>query len=311
MPTPTPTPTTTRTDLTFRSAETHCAAWLYSPAPDTVSGRLPPVIVMAHGLGAVKDMRLDAFATRFCTAGYACLVFDYRHFGESGGEPRQLLDIDKQLDDWRAAIGFARSLDSVDGRQLILWGSSFSGGHVLALSAEDSGVRAVMSQCPFTDGLASVLAVNPISSLQVTLLSLLDIAGSWFGAQPLLLNTASSPFTAGLMTAADAMPGYLALVPEQSSFVNKVAARIGLNILRYYPGRKVKDIHVPVLFCICQKDSVAPARQTRRYAQQARLGEILELDLGHFDIYSGPAFEQVVERQLAFLSRHIPLHNNC
>ncbi|MGX9145996.1 hypothetical protein [Mesorhizobium sp. 128a] len=48
---------------------------------------------MAHGLGGIKEMRLDAFAERFSDAGYACLVFDYRNFGASEGAPRQLLDI--------------------------------------------------------------------------------------------------------------------------------------------------------------------------------------------------------------------------
>lgn len=49
------------------------------------------MLVMAHGLGGVRQMRLDAFAERFSSAGYRCLVFDYRHFGASAGEPRQLL----------------------------------------------------------------------------------------------------------------------------------------------------------------------------------------------------------------------------
>jgi len=291
------------THVHFVSGETECAAWLYRPP-----GQSPcPVIVMAHGLGAVKDMRLDAFAERFCAAGYACVVFDYRCFGDSGGISRQILDISMQLDDWRAAIGFARSLEWTDSGRVILWGSSFSGGHVLTLGAEDSNLAAVISQCPFTDGLASVLAVNPITSLQVTLLSLVDIIGSWLGAKPVMLNTAGKPFSAALMTAPDAMPGYLALVPEGSSFRNQVAARIGLNILRYYPGRRVAAIRSPVLFCICKKDSVAPAKTTRRYAHKAVRGEIMELNLGHFDIYRGVPFEQVVSRQLAFLKQQVPL----
>lgn len=293
-----------RTDVTFPSAETVCAAWLYRP-----QGSGPhPVIVMAHGLGAVRDMCLDAFAQRFCAAGYACLVFDYRYFGDSGGEPRQLLDIRCQLDDWRAAVRFVRQQPELDSRRVILWGSSFSGGHVLTIGSEDHDLAALISQCPFTDGLASVLAVNPLSSLQVTVLSLLDLAGSRIGARPLLVKTAARPCRAGLMTAADAMPGYLALVPPRSAFRNQVSARIGLNILRYYPGRKAHRIKVPVLFCVCLQDSVAPAKPALRYARQVERAEIMELNLGHFDIYRGAAFEQVMERQLAFLQQHVPLN---
>ena len=46
---------------------------------------------MAHGFSGVREQRLDAYAERFAQAGLAVLVFDYRHFGASGGEPRQLL----------------------------------------------------------------------------------------------------------------------------------------------------------------------------------------------------------------------------
>lgn len=55
------------------------------------------MIVMAHSLGGVRQMRLDAFARRFSAAGCRCLVFDYRHFGASAGEPRQLLSVRRQL----------------------------------------------------------------------------------------------------------------------------------------------------------------------------------------------------------------------
>ena len=82
-----------RTDVTFPSGTDHCAAWLYRPDDTATTGAaLLPVVVMAHGLGGVREERLDTFAERFAAAGYACLVFDYRHFGASGGEPRQLLD---------------------------------------------------------------------------------------------------------------------------------------------------------------------------------------------------------------------------
>jgi predicted alpha/beta hydrolase len=39
---------------------------------------------MGHGLSGVKEMDLPRFAERFCDAGFAVLLFDYRGFGESG-----------------------------------------------------------------------------------------------------------------------------------------------------------------------------------------------------------------------------------
>jgi pimeloyl-ACP methyl ester carboxylesterase len=273
---------------------------LYLPA-----GGPAPVIVMAHGLGAVRGMRLDAYAERFCAAGYACLVFDYRHFGDSDGQPRQLLDIGRQLDDWAAAIAYARSLKEVDSSRVVLWGSSFGGGHVIAAAARDGNITAVVSQCPFTDGPASVLAMPPLASAKVSALALRDAIGARFGQAPVMVATAGPPGSTALMSAPDAEPGYLALVPATAPFSNEVAARIALGITFYIPGRKAAQVACPILFCICESDSVAPAKAALRHARKAPRGEIKLYPEGHFDIYVGDAFERIIADQIQFLNTHV------
>lgn len=294
-----------RLDVQFPSQGARCSAWLYLPE----GGKPAPVIVMAHGLGGTRVMRLDAFAERFCAAGYACLVFDYRHFGDSEGEPRQLLDVKKQLQDWKAAVAYARACSQVDGQRVVLWGTSFGGGHVLATAADDQNVAAVISQCPFTDGIASSLALDPLSSLKVTALALRDQVGAWLGAAPVMVTAAGKPGSAALMTAKDAEPGYLKLLPSGAAdrIPNHVAARFGLQIIRYFPGRRAAQIACPVLFCVCDTDSVAPAGRTLHHALRAPRGEIRHYSEGHFDIYVGNAFERVVRDQLNFLLRNVPV----
>ena len=105
-------------DVQFDSHGMKCSAYLYRPATDSTT----PIIVMAHGLGGTRRMRLTAFAERFVAEGYACLVFDYRYFGDSEGQPRQLLDIKSQLEDWKAAVAYARSLDKIDPNRVVIWG---------------------------------------------------------------------------------------------------------------------------------------------------------------------------------------------
>src|SRR5947209_8196715 len=100
---------TARSDVTFDSWGERCAAWLYRP--DASEPR--PCVVLGHGWSGVREQALDRYAERFAAAGLAALVFDYRHFGASEGEPRQLLDIRRQLADWAAAISYARTLDGV------------------------------------------------------------------------------------------------------------------------------------------------------------------------------------------------------
>src|ERR1700743_3919793 len=117
-----------REDVWLNSGSERVSACLYRPASDGDA----PLLVMAHGLGAVRTMRLDAYAERFCAAGYACLVFDYRNFGDSEGAPRQLLDIRMQLQDWTVAVAYARTLAGIDHTRIGLWGTLFSGGPVYA-----------------------------------------------------------------------------------------------------------------------------------------------------------------------------------
>lgn len=293
-----------RTNVEFVSGPRgeHCRAWIYEP-----DGRGPfPIIVMAHGLGGVKEMRLDAFATRFSSAGYACLVFDYRCFGASDGHPRQLLDIGSQLDDWSSAIAFVRQNETLRYTPVIVWGTSFGAGHAIVTAARDREIAAVIVQCPFTDGVASALAMDWQSSAKVTALGLFDWLRDLLGMSRIFVNTAGPAHSAALMTASDAHAGYLDLVPAGLPFRNFVAARAALDILAYRPGRHAAKLRCPILFCICELDAVAPARSSLACARRTPRAEICLYAYKHFDIYVGQAFERVVADQTAFLRRHVP-----
>src|SRR5580693_8288419 len=199
-----------REDVWFSSGDDRVSAWLYRPSSsDTI-----PLVVMAHGLGAVRTMRLDAYAERFSAAGYACLVFDYRNCGDSEGEPRQLLDISMQLQDWTVAVAYAKTLAGIDPKRIGLWGTSFGGGHVIATAARLPGIAAVVSQCPFTDSVASLGAMDPLISARLTALAARDLITARFGGTPVMVQTAGLPGEVALMTAPDAYPGFLGLVPD-------------------------------------------------------------------------------------------------
>jgi dienelactone hydrolase len=291
-----------REDVSFRSGNDSVSAWLYRPDDTGPNGA--PLLVMAHGLGAVRTMRLDAYAERFAAAGYACLVFDYRNFGASGGAPRQLLDVGLQLADWAAAVDFAHTLAGIDPARIGLWGTSFSGGHVIATAAR-LPVAAVVAQCPFTDGIASARTIPPLTLPRVSLLALRDLAAARLGNPPVMVATAGRPGEVALMTTPDSYPGYLRLVPEGQTVRNEIAARLGMKIIAYRPGRLAAKVACPILFCVCDRDSVAPAGPTLRYAARAPRGTVKRYDEGHFDIYVGDAFERVVADQLDFLDRNL------
>ncbi|MEW5352510.1 alpha/beta hydrolase [Streptomyces sp. 16-176A] len=297
-----------RTDVTFPSGTGSCAAWLYTPtvSEESTAPATRPIVVMAHGLGGVKEERLDAFAERFTAAGYLCLVFDYRHFGASSGEPRRLLDIGRQREDWKAAVAHARTVNAADPDRVVVWGTSFGGGHAIVTAADDPRIAAAIAQCPFTDGLASSTAVPPLTSLKLTVRALADALGSRLGRTPVMVPTYGEPGSTALMTAPDVVAGMARLLPPGADCPKDVAARFALDIIRDFPGRQAKNVACPIFFAVCERDSVAPPRPTQRYASQAPKGEIRLYDAGHFDIYVGEDFERNVTDQLDFLTRHVP-----
>ncbi|MCA1680489.1 MAG: alpha/beta fold hydrolase [Actinobacteria bacterium] len=292
----------TRDDVIFDSWGSRCAAWLYRP--ERAQGQRP-CVVMAHGFGGVREARLDAYAERFAAAGLAVLVFDYRHFGASEGQPRQLLDIKLQLADWAAAIAYVRALEGVDAERVALWGTSFSGGHVIETAARDHRVAAVIAQAPFVDGLATLRAAGPLQALKLTREGLIDELRRFGGGEPHLIKTGGPPGSAAAMTSPDADSGYRALIPARSSWRDEISARVLLRLGLYRPIRVAAWVQCPLLICVCDDDAINPPGPALATAARAPQGEVRRYPGGHFTIYLGEPFEHAVAEQADFLTTHL------
>ncbi|WP_433755711.1 alpha/beta hydrolase [Nocardia sp. CA-135398] len=298
---------TARHDVRFESGEGWCGAWLYLPAGATATNPAP-IIVLAHGFGGIKEMGLDRYAERFLDEGYACLVFDYRHFGDSSGEPRELVDVDRELEDWRAAVAFARQIPQADADRVILWGTSFAGGHVITTAANDPAIAATIAQCPFTDGLAAGMSMPFFTAMKLMRQAIRDRRAAHRGLEPIRIGVVGAPGDLAIMSSPDSLQGFKAILAASNltEWPDMVPARVMFQVPRYRPGRRAKDIRTPTLFCICDRDSVTPPRKTEKYAAQAARSEVIHYDAGHFDIYVGDAFENVIREQIAFIRKHVP-----
>lgn len=255
---------------------------------------------MAHGFGAQKEGRLDAFADHFADAGMAALVFDYRHFGHSTGEPAQLVDIRRQHVDWQAAVAHSRGLDGIDPARIALWGSSFSGGHVVWVAARDSRVAAVVSQIPHASGPATLLEAGPKRLAKLTAAGVRDQVAALFGRSH-YIPIVGPPGSVAAMATADAEPGYRAMYPKGFPFRNEVPARVMLRVGAYSPGRGAAKVRCPLLVVVASDDAVTPPGPARRIAEKAPRGELMTVPGGHFDPYLGDCFEQVAGRETSFL----------
>jgi uncharacterized protein len=288
-----------REDVLIPSHGEQLAAYVYRPK--ATDGAVP-CVVMAHGFSATRDDGLPPYAEAFRDAGFAVVLFDYRHFGASTGEPRQLLDIGRQHDDYRAAVEWARHLDGIDPDRIVLWGSSFSGGHVLVVGATDQRIAAVISQGPFTDAIPTLMLVPLPAQLRLTLAAVRDQVGAWLGRPPVLVPAVGEPGTVAAMTAPEAKPGFDAIVGPDSKWRNEFAARLMFRFPFYRPRLKAAKLTMPLLLCLCDKDATTPVEPALKAGEQAPRAEIRRYPYGHFDIYLDP---QARADQVDFLRRTV------
>jgi uncharacterized protein len=296
----------------FLSGGTKCAVTVLRP--DTASDVPIPAIVMAHGFGSPRALRLYAYAERFAAAGYAAVVFDYRGFGDSEGEPRQLLDIAMQHDDWRAALSFARSLPGIDPDKVVAWGTSFGGGHVLTVAGRGEALAAVIAQVPHVSGPAAVRATGLAASLRIAPHAIRDQIHAYLGRDPVYVPLVARPGDLGIMTTPDALPGVNHLIADSNlapdAYPLDVAARIGLKIGLYSPERVVAKITCPALIQIARNDAITPRAVAERAARRIAGSTVRVYDCSHFDPYVEPAFSDIIFDQLAFLREHVPVRHN-
>ncbi len=291
-----------RSKIWFTSGGVECAAWHYA-------GTNGACVVMAGGAGVTKEPGTDAFAARFHADGFSVLAFDHRHFGESGGTPRQVMRVREQLADWDAAVGCAKSLPEVDPKRVAAWGFSSAGGHVLRVGAGGK-VAAVVAQTPFVDGLVSGPNSLRHESVGVVLrfpfLALADLLRGLFRRPPLVVPLAGRRGEVAMLTTPDALDGERALNPDgrYPEWRQTIAARSVMPMFTYRPGRAARRIRVPLLVVVAEQDRSVLAKPAVDLAGHVAGAILVQVPGGHY----APFLEQheaVVEAELAFLHDHV------
>ena len=276
-----------RSDVEFDAEGVTLRGWLYQP--DDAGGDVP-IVVMAHGYSAVKEMYLDRFAERFAAAGLAALVFDNRNFGASDGEPRQEIDPVAQVRDYRHAITFARQLPGVDPARLGIWGSSYSGGHVLTVGAIDRRVRAVVAQVPLISGWRNVLRLvraDMIAGFRAMFDA--DREGRAAGKEPQMVAVVTDdPLGAAALPTPDSFQWFTETGATRApSWRNEVTLRSVEMLTEYEPGVYIDRISpTPLLMVIGAGDHLTVADEAlAAYNRALEPKRLVLLPGGHFDAY--------------------------
>lgn len=295
-------------EVSFESGGVLIAADMYWP--DATVGTVP-CVVMGHGGSATKRLGLPAYAQAFASRGMAVLAFDYRHFGASGGQPRQIVDVAEQQDDYRAALRFARQHNGIDPERVALWGTSLSGGHVLAVAAADPRIAAVVSQVPMIDGWHRGRTLRERLSwdvtrrtMQFTIAALRDILRARRSQAPLLVPVVGVGSQVAVFTEPEAEKAFEALGGEAVGWRNALAPRFIFALPRYRKGT-AESLCMPVLMLLADHDQQASSRYAARIASRMPSVEIRHYPVGHFDVYLEPMRSAITAEQAEFLDRHL------
>ncbi len=277
-------------------------AWLYLPERPGPH----PAVVMAHGIGAIKAGGLAPFAERFCREGFAAVVFDYRQWGGSAGQPREELSFPRQREDYGTVIGWAAEHPDIDARRVFAWGTSFAGMYIVELAASDSRLAGAIGQAPLVDGFAAARLASPVRGLRLLAVALADRLGSIFGRPPRYLPGAGRPGELAIGATEDALFGERLMTPKDGTeWRNRVAARSLLSFSWRRPVRRAAAIRCPILLVVAEQDTMAPVDPAVRVTQEAPRGELYRSRGGHYDIYQGGrSFDEVLRVEVEFLHRH-------
>jgi len=295
-----------RQDIEFDAEGVTLRGWLYTP--ERADGPWP-AIVMTHGFSAVKEMYLDRYADVFANAGMASLVFDNRNFGSSDGQPRQEIDPWDQVRDYRHAITYVRTRSEVDPARIGIWGSSYSGGHVLVVGAIDRRVKCVVAQVPLVSGHANgrrLIRSDFLPAFQAQFDA--DREARFRGEVPAMVPVVDpDPLAPSALPTADSYEWFTATSDQRApAWRNEVTLRSVEMFLEYEPGTYLPWISpTPLLMCVAAEDVLTVSDLAIAGFERAREPKkLVILPGGHFDAYVD-GFDVSSGAAVDWLHRHL------
>ncbi|CAN5183660.1 alpha/beta hydrolase [soil metagenome] len=283
-----------RTDVTINLSGHDLAGWLYLPPTQ----RPHPLIVMSHGFGAIKEMGLHEVAVAFVAAGFACLVYDHRNTGASGGALRGELDPWEQIADMRDVITYASALPAVDAARIGLWGTSYAGGHAIVVAAVDRRVACVVSQVPTVSGYKNTVRSMPADRHAAFLGELHEDRLARARGEP--------PRYVPISTEGSDSFAWSRVAGAGTAYVNAVTLRSRDLRMAYEPGAWLPRIApTPLLMIVATSDTRCPTDdQLAAFSTAHEPKSLLLIPGGHYVVYTS-ARERTTRASIEWFSAHL------
>lgn len=276
----------------------------YVTMPDGQADGLPAVL-LCHGFGCVAAMDFPEHAARLADRGYAVLRFDYRHWGESDGEPRSMLLPLREVEDVRNAITFMQQHPRVDPERIGIWGASFGGGIAIHAAATDRRAKAVVATVPATNGRRWLESINTQADMQRVLREIED-------DRKRRLTEATPEFAPfSEFRPADPSPSAAAWLDRHSELLgNRVIPWRSVEaVYEFAPDEVAGRISPRALLIIgAPLDTVAPWEQAERAYRAARDPKrliALPPTVEHFDVYVEPTLTLVMQEAVEWFDTYL------
>lgn len=295
-----------REDIQFKSKGELCNGWLYIP-DNLAEGRTAPGIVMAHGFAGVKEMGLDGFAKKFTAAGFVTLVFDYRCWGESEGEPRNQIFALEMVEDYRNGITWLADRPEVDSQRIGVWGTSYSGGLCIYVGTHDKRVRAVVAQIPSTLNPESRRTKDPETWDRVGEFLNLDRIERYRAESVNYMKVVAPEGKPCVFPDKDAYEWYMEFRKFAPNWQNKVTIESLEKLREFDPVSLIHLMSPTALLLIAgENDNLIPIKSVRDTYERARNPKALSvLPITHFLPYRDPWLSKVAGLATDWFQKHL------
>jgi pimeloyl-ACP methyl ester carboxylesterase len=283
--------------------------FIHYPDNHSLSADTPlPVVIMGNGYATEWQFGTMAYVQALTDAGIASVNFDYRGFGVSENQynqPRQIVDIPAQLNDWRAVIAFIQKQKWVNAEKVILWGSSLGGGHALSMASETPNICATVAQVPHCDSRAAFKTVALKNVFKGMGYAITDSLRALLKMQPLLIPVLGEPENYAVMNHPGWLKEYKKISAGSKTWNNQIPARSLLRGGDYRPILSADKIQCPTLLVAGLNDAGVPFDAVKETAAKIRDARVFSFDGDHFDVYHGPRLADIVKEELTFIQQQI------
>ncbi len=289
--------------ISFFSEGARLAGDLFLP-DELKRGERRAGIVLCHGYTGVRNLYLPDIARVLTEAGYIVLTFDYKGWGDSEGARSRLAPYSRVINS-QAALTWLGAQEMVDAERLGIYGTSYGGATVVWVGAVDPRVKCVVSVVGVGNGQRWMRSVRRPDEYY-----------------DLLERSAADRVRRAMEGQSEFVERTDILIPDRQSAELAAAARRGNpGAVSEIPLEFIDDTlgfnaewvvdriaPRPVLFITTDNDRLVPPEESE--AMYRRAGEPKKLVMlhgfGHYEVYTGEAFRQVMEPTVAWFRQHLP-----